>query len=111
MRPWIEPQPVEVPEALSALVGGHPLIARVLLARGIETAAAARAFLDPDAAPPADPFDLQDMVAATERIERAIQTQEPLAVWGDFDVDGQTSTALLVSAGAGITVGAAVYRW
>jgi single-stranded-DNA-specific exonuclease len=98
MRPWIEPQPIQVPEAFSAIVGGHPLIARVLLARGIDTPEAARMFFDPAAVPPADPFDLPDMQVAVERIEHAIHTQEAVVVWGDFDVDGQTSTALLVSA-------------
>src|SRR5690606_20834220 len=58
----------------------------------------ARKFLDPSAYPPASPFDLPDMQKAVERVERAIHEHEKIAIWGDFDVDGQTSTSLLVSA-------------
>ncbi len=97
MRPWIEPAPVEVPKAFQAAVGGHPLVARVLMARGIDTVEAAQAFFDPTQAPSVDPFDLPGMRAAVDRLETAIRGQEALVVWGDFDVDGQTSTALLVS--------------
>ena len=87
-----------MPDALREAVGGHPLVAETLARRGIVTAAAARAFLDPAAYTPASPFDLPDMDRAVERIRRAIRQRETIAVWGDFDVDGQTSTALLVSA-------------
>ncbi len=97
MRPWIEPNPSEVPQALSAAVGGHPLVARVLLARGIASPEAAAAFFDPAAAPRSDPLDMPDMAKAVARLEKAIHQQENILVWGDFDVDGQTSTTLLVT--------------
>lgn len=96
MTVWLDPQPVQVPEALRRAVGGHPLVAETLARRGIVTPEAARAFLDPAAYEPASPFDLPDMERAVERLRRAIDGGEVVAVWGDLDADGQTATALLV---------------
>ena len=61
------------------------------------TPAAARAFLDPAAYTPAPPDALPGLTAAADRLEAAIRAREPICVWGDFDVDGQTATTLLVS--------------
>ncbi len=97
MRPWNEPPPIHVPPALTAAVGGHPLVAEALARRGILDPAQARAFLNPDLYVPASPQALPGMGRAVARITRAIRAGEPICVWGDFDVDGQTSTALLVS--------------
>ncbi|MEJ5200296.1 MAG: DHH family phosphoesterase, partial [Anaerolineae bacterium] len=109
IRPWIEPMPVAVPDDLAAAVGGHPLVAATLVRRGITTPAAARAFLDPAVAPAVPSGDLPGLPAAADRLEAAIRAREPICVWGDFDVDGQTATALLVSTLADL--GAAVmYR-
>ncbi|MCJ7695657.1 MAG: single-stranded-DNA-specific exonuclease RecJ [Anaerolineaceae bacterium] len=80
------------------LVGGHPIIAQTLWKQGIRNPQQIKSFLDPDHYTPASPFDLQDMLQAVKLMDQAIKTKEPIAVWGDFDVDGQTSTALLVSA-------------
>ena len=98
MKTWINPQPALVTPEFAALIGGHPLLAATLARRGIIDPHAAQAFLDPAAYMPASPFDLPDMEKAVERIQRAIQEKERILIWGDFDVDGQTSTALLVSA-------------
>jgi single-stranded-DNA-specific exonuclease len=98
MRTWSEPQDVSVPRALRAAVGGHPLIAKTLVRRGITDSKKARAFLDPDLYHPASPTELPNMARAAERIERAIEQEEEIWVWGDFDVDGQTATTSLVSA-------------
>lgn len=95
---WIEPQPVEVPAELSAAVGGHPLVAETLYRRGIRTPHAALAFLDKSRYTPAPAGDLPDLHRAADRLDHAIQRDEQIGVWGDFDVDGQTSTTLLVSA-------------
>ncbi|MFN8530625.1 MAG: DHH family phosphoesterase [Anaerolineae bacterium] len=97
VRQWIEPTPIEIPAEITAL-GLPAIVAEMLVRRGIVSAAQARAFLDPAAYTPADPFDLPDMAAAIDRLERALRDHELILVWGDFDVDGQTSTALLVSA-------------
>ncbi len=94
---WLEPEAVVVPPELQQVIGGHPLAAELLVRRGITDPAIARAFLDPDLYHPADPLDLPDLAAAADRLELALQRGEKIGVWGDFDVDGQTSTALLVS--------------
>lgn len=95
-REWMEPQPVVVPDDLRALAG-HPLVAEALVRRGLTTAEAARAFLDPDHYRPASPFDLPQMTLAVERLEQAIQGGEQVCVWGDYDVDGETAATLLYS--------------
>jgi len=94
---WIMPEPVTVSADLRDFVGGHPLVAETLVRRGITTVADAHAFLDPSMYVPAPPSDFPGMHTAVERIVRAIRQRERICVWGDFDVDGQTSTTILVS--------------
>ncbi len=98
MKNWIEPENITPPVELTELVGGHPLVAEVLARRGITTPEAARAFLDPAQYVPAPATDFPDLTKACTRIEQAIANHESILVWGDFDVDGQTSTTLLVEA-------------
>jgi single-stranded-DNA-specific exonuclease len=97
MTKWLEPSTIQVPQALRTAVGGHPLVAETLARRGILMPEAARAFLDPAYYTPASPEELPDLTVAIERVEAAIRNGERICVWGDFDVDGQTATALLVS--------------
>jgi single-stranded-DNA-specific exonuclease len=97
MKEWIEPQDIQVPEALQAAVGGHPLVAQTLTRRGITAPGAALAFLDPDRYEAAPAADLPNLARAVERLERAVRDKERICVWGDFDVDGQTATTVLVS--------------
>ena len=97
-REWREPTPVEASEALRAAVGGHHLVAEHLTRLGIGSAAEARRFMSAAAYAPASASELPDMAAAVERLRRAIREQEQILIWGDFDVDGQTATALLYSA-------------
>jgi single-stranded-DNA-specific exonuclease len=79
-----------------AQVGGHDeLIARVLAGRGVAPEAVDR-HLTPsfrDLMP--DPFCLRDMEAATERLRRAVMAREKVAIFGDYDVDGACSAALI----------------
>ena len=96
VRPWLDPSPLEIPAPLAAEVG-RGMVGRLLARRGFSDVQTARAFLDPDFYRPALAWDLPDMYRAVDRITRAIEAGELLCVWGDFDVDGQTSTALLVS--------------
>lgn len=98
MKRWIEPDNIIPSPRLTAALDVHPLVAQTLTRRGLTDPIAARAFLDPDAYTPASPFDLPDMERTAARIERAIARGEYICIWGDFDVDGQTSTALLVDA-------------
>ncbi len=71
-------------------------IARVLVARGLVQPEAADRFLNPRLSDLGDPFQLPDMDRAVDRIWSAIHNREPVVVFGDYDVDGVTSTALLV---------------
>ena len=95
---WLEPSPVMVSEELRAALGGHPLVAEILARRGLTTPQAALAFLDPERYTPSPPDALPDLAIAAQRLRDAITRGERIAVWGDFDVDGQTATTLLVSA-------------
>ena len=97
MKHWLDPEPVAVPSALAEFVGGHPLVAETLVRRGLKTVDAARAFLDADAFTPTPPTALPNLTRAADRIERAIRAGETICVWGDFDVDGQTATTVLVA--------------
>jgi single-stranded-DNA-specific exonuclease len=93
---WIHPEPVDVPTDFAGAVGGHPLVAETLYRRGITTPEAAQAFLDPRAYSPAPPEDLPDMVTACGILADVIHVKGRILIWGDFDVDGQTATTLLV---------------
>ena len=92
MTRWIDAPPVEIPASFADLTL-PPLIAQTLVRRGISTPEAARAFLQPDSLP-STPFP--DIAPAVERINAALRDNEGICVWGDFDVDGQTSTTVLV---------------
>jgi len=92
MTRWLDPPPVDIPASFADL-GLPPLVAQTLVRRGISDPAAARAFLHPDELPPM-PFP--KIEGAVDIISVAIRKNETICVWGDFDVDGQTSTALLV---------------
>jgi single-stranded-DNA-specific exonuclease len=77
--------------------GISPLAALVLSSRGIDTGAAAADFLACGAELLHDPMLMQDMPLAVQRIEQALEQGETIAVFGDYDVDGITSTCLLTS--------------
>ncbi|MEJ0090205.1 MAG: single-stranded-DNA-specific exonuclease RecJ [Limisphaerales bacterium] len=89
------PQPL-LAEQLAAQIKISPLLAQCLLNRGHSDPAAIEQFLTPRLKNLADPFLLPNMAAAVERLLRAHAEQEPLVIFGDYDVDGVTSTALLV---------------
>ena len=89
------------PEAATALAEQAripPVLAELLIARGITQAADAFAFLNPDSSHLHDPHLLHGMRAAVERIERAIAAHEPILLYGDYDVDGTTAVVLLKTA-------------
>src|SRR5258707_4389641 len=73
-----------------------PLLAQCLLNRGLNEPVALNAFLQPRLKTLADPFLLPNMEAAVQRLLEARTRQEPLVIFGDYDVDGVTSTALLI---------------
>ncbi|MDP1780226.1 MAG: DHH family phosphoesterase, partial [Anaerolineales bacterium] len=92
---WIIP-PQITPEADSALSAFPPVLRQILFNRGYASDADARAYLNAKPDFNTDPFQMTGMREAIARIQLAIQTHEPLAIYGDYDVDGVTATALLV---------------
>ena len=96
-RAWQVNRPDEQAAAkLAAQIGAPKLLARVLTARGLDTPEKAMGLLGQDA-PLTDPMLMKDMDKAVERILRAIDDEEKMVVFGDYDVDGVTATALLYS--------------
>jgi single-stranded-DNA-specific exonuclease len=91
---WLDPAPVNA-DSLDSL-NLSPLIAQTLARRGFGDPAAAKAFLDPGLYTPSPADQLPGMSAAAERVTLAIRRNERICIWGDFDVDGQTATTLLV---------------
>jgi len=89
------PQPLLAGQ-LAAQLKSPPLLAQCLLNRGFSEPSAIEHFLRPRLKNLADPFLLPDMAAAMERLFRAREQNEPLVIFGDYDVDGVTSTALLI---------------
>jgi single-stranded-DNA-specific exonuclease len=73
----------------------HPLLAALLSGRGISTVEDAVFFLNPSLQNLTDPFVLKDLDKAVKRIFTAVENKEKILVFGDFDADGVTSTALL----------------
>ncbi len=92
---WIIP-PRITPEADSALAAFPPLLRQILFNRGYAAEAEARAFLNGNLNFDTNPFQMKGMQEAVERIRFAIQHHESIAIYGDYDVDGVTATALLV---------------
>lgn len=70
-------------------------VARVLMNRGIDTPEAVERFFNPSAMHLHDPFLMRDMDKAVERIIRALEGRERIAIYGDYDVDGITSASML----------------
>ena len=98
MRWTLKPKPD--PEVISRLakdLGIGKSIATLLAQRGIKTFEDAKKFFRPSLEDLHDPFLMQDMQAAVERIEKAIEQGENILVYGDYDVDGTTSVALVSS--------------
>jgi single-stranded-DNA-specific exonuclease len=95
---WIhQPQPPAEVAGLSDAAGISPVLAELLLRAGVACAADAAGFLEPRLADVADPFLIPGMEAAATRLAAALERSEAMVVLGDYDVDGVTSTTLLVS--------------
>lgn len=96
MRWTHTPLPADEVEALSKRAGVSRVLAELLLRAGLKDGDAATAFLQPTLATLNDPFLLRNLDAAAARLRRAIAEREQVVVLGDYDVDGVSSTALLV---------------
>ncbi len=98
MRWTFLPKPEEaLVEQLTKSLGVDALIAEMLIQRGISTFEEAKKFFRPTLSDLHDPYLMKDMDKAVKRIEFAIQNQQNILVFGDYDVDGTTSVALLSS--------------
>lgn len=93
----LTPEEQTAAERLSAELDISPVAGRILAGRGIRTAAEARAYIRPSLDSLHDPFLMQDMGAAVDRLCRAIDNHERIMVYGDYDVDGTTAVALMYS--------------
>ena len=91
-----KPEPQKVKELQNALQVDE-LVASLLVQRGIETYDEAKSFFRPSLDDLHDPFLMKDMDKAVERIEQALKNEENILVYGDYDVDGTTSVALMSS--------------
>jgi len=98
MRWTIKPKPEQNNiDRLAAELKVDDLIAQLLLQRGISTYDEAKKFFRPELSDLHDPFLMKDMQIAVQRIEKAISNKENILVFGDYDVDGTTSVALVSS--------------
>ena len=82
---------------LSSELGIDPVLAELLVQRGVNTFEEARAFFRPSLERLHDPFLMKDMDKAVERVERALDGGEKILVYGDYDVDGTTAVSLVYS--------------
>src|SRR5690349_9952618 len=96
MRWTYTPLPEGEVEALSKSAGISHVLAELLLRGGMSEAGLISTFLDPALAGLDDPFLLRNVDLAVTRVRQAITAQENIVVLGDYDVDGVSSTALLV---------------
>ena len=98
-RRWILTEcDTDAARALAREAGLPLLIAELLVARGVRTAAEAERFLHPQFDHLHDPYSMLGMERAVERIRQAISLREPILIYGDYDVDGTTAVVLLKTA-------------
>ena len=94
---WVvKPQgEIQAVENLSVALGIAPVLANLLVQRGIDTVEKADKFFKPSLAHLHDPFLMKDMDKAVARVEQAVRNGEKIMVYGDYDVDGTTAVALV----------------
>ena len=85
----------EAAKALAKETGITPVLCKLLLERGITSAAEAKRFFRPQLSELHDPFLMKDMSIAVERLNQAMGKKERILVYGDYDVDGTTAVALV----------------
>ena len=98
-KKWIlkEVADSDVARQLASELGVDPVLAELLVQRGVRTFSQARAFFRPDLGDLYDPFLMKDMDKAVERLHKAVVTGEKILVYGDYDVDGTTAVSLVYS--------------
>ncbi len=95
---WRAPADFEPSADLLVITDHSPLLAKILLKRGIDSPDKARSFLFPEHYSQTSPHDLPDMDKAIARINQAIASNEQITIYGDYDVDGVTATSLMLTA-------------
>ena len=110
MRWTLKPKPDSlVVNKLAGELGVAPAVATLLVQRGIDTFEAAKKFFRPNLDDLHDPYLMKDMDVAVNRIQQAIASEENIMVYGDYDVDGTTSVALMSSYLKTLTPNVATY--
>lgn len=96
---WTFPPAVDktIAQQLTADLGIDMVLVELLISRGITTFEEAKTFFRPELSQLHDPFLMQDMLKAVERINQAIENKENILVYGDYDVDGTTSVSMVYS--------------
>ena len=84
--------------SLARVLGVSPILAALLINRGYADERAARVFLSPTYDQLHEPYDMLGMEQAVARLQHAIEAREPILIYGDYDVDGTTGTAVLLRA-------------
>ena len=93
----IYPQKIELAQKLTAVNNMSPLINQLLINRGFDSTDTAQVFLNPQSLNLTEPLDeFPDLAISVELLQNAIATGEKIAICGDYDADGMTSTALLL---------------
>src|SRR5690606_8871481 len=96
-RKWV-PRPLPLDEDIASLskeINVNPCLASILVQRGIKTFDEAKTFFRPSLMHLHDPFLMKDMDKAVARLKTAMDQHEKILIYGDYDVDGTTSVALV----------------
>src|SRR5262245_48353066 len=84
--------------SLARVLGVSPILATLLILRGYDNESSARSFLTPRYEQIHEPYLMLGMKEAVSRLQKAINNEEPILIYGDYDVDGTTGTAVLLRA-------------
>ncbi|MGM0579853.1 MAG: single-stranded-DNA-specific exonuclease RecJ [Bacteroidota bacterium] len=98
-KKWIiaaEPNQVKVDD-LSQAININPILSKILVNRGVTNFNEAKTYFRPSIEDCQDPFLMKDMTIAVDRLIKAIDNDEPILVYGDYDVDGSASVAMMYS--------------
>ena len=92
---WVFKEELKLSPDLLDAVSGHEILAKLLAQRGITSGDEAKTFLDEKTYTPTGAWELPDTDKAVDRILSAIEAKQHITVYGDYDVDGTTSVALM----------------
>jgi single-stranded-DNA-specific exonuclease len=98
-KKWIiapEPKTDDIDE-LSQSININPILSKILINRGVTNYSEAKSYFRPAIEDCHDPFLMKDMSTAVDRLIQSIENEEPILVYGDYDVDGSTSVAMMYS--------------